>query len=360
MKKILVFLLCGIVSGAVFAQGAKSRWYVQALLGANNTGTETMSIGTFKKNVGFSGSIEGGYEINPYIGVGLNLSQNRLHYMPASESLGFNGTEASLNLNWNLSQTLLRYLDGRKNNIRLYAGVAGIFSSSLAANGYNDDKGRPNDNAFGFRGGVQYERVIKGSWSAMLDAGINVFGDAMDGKPLALLNKAYKGTNDAHVNVMVGVRKYFGYGASRRHRADFKETIWNDIVKRDTTIIKERVEKRHPRDVYSIFFERDKIDIRTSQVSKIQAVADFMKANPEKVVFVFGYADKNTGTTQRNKWLATNRARVIIEQLTNTYGIDPARILTYEQEGDRVQPFAEEEFEKNRATICVITDLERQ
>ena len=83
-----------------------------------------------------------------------------------------------------------------------------------------------------------------------------------------------------------------------------------------------------------------------------------MKAHPEKVVFVFGYADKNTGTTQRNAWLAKNRARVICEQLTGTYGIDSSRIISYDQ-GDKVQPYTEEEFEKNRATICVITDLDR-
>lgn len=359
MKKILVFLFCGIVSGATFAQTAKSKWYGQFQAGVNNAGTENLNIGTFKNNVGFSGSLEGGYEINPYFGVGLNLGYNRLHYIfnNAIRPEGFNAVEASINFNLNLSQTLLGYLDNRKNNIRVYVGIGGAFSADLHDNAYLTGHGTPNDNAFGVRGGLQYERNIGKGFSLMADAGINTYTNKLDGQNLDVKGK--KGGPDSHVNLTLGVRKYFGLGASRRHRADFKETIINRIEKRDTTVIKEKVEKRHPKDVYSIFFDIDKIDIRPAEVAKIQAVADFMKQNPEKVVFVFGYADKNTGTTKRNKWLAENRARVIIEQLVNNYGIEQSRILSYQQEGDQVQPFSEEEFEKNRSTICVITDFVR-
>lgn len=353
MKKFLVFLICGIVSGAAFAQenSSKDRWYVQAEVGVNNTGTETMGIGTFKHNLGFMGNIEGGYEFNPYIGLGLQLAYDRNNYKPA-DYLGFNTLQPSLNLEWNITQTLLGYKENRKNAVRLYAGIAAAWTSTQTG-GYHVDEQTDNGNALGFRAGLQYERNLGKAWGLVVDAGINTLNDKFDQMRDANKNM------DSHLDVAIGVRKYFGFGNSRKRRSDFKETIVNVIEKRDTTVLKEVVEKRHPRDVYSIFFDIDKIDIRPQEVAKIQAVADFMKANPEKVVFVFGYADKNTGTYQRNQWLAKNRARVIIEQLTDTYGIDPSRILSYDQEGDNVQPFTEEEFEKNRATICVITDLVR-
>lgn len=352
MKKFLVFLICGIVSGAALAQenSSKDRWYIQAEVGVTNTGTETMGFGNFSHNIGFMGNIEGGYEFNPYIGLGLQVAYDRNNYKPADYA-GFNTVQPSLNLEWNLTQTILGYKADRKNALRLYAGVATAWTSAQAG-GYHVDTYTDNGAAFGVRAGLQYERNLGNAWGLVVDAGISTLNDKFD--QMTQFKK-----NDSHIDVAIGVRKYFGFGNMRKRRADFKETIVNVIEKRDTTVIKEVVEKRHPKDVYSIFFDIDKIDIRPAEVAKIQAVADFMKANPEKVVFVFGYADKNTGTYQRNQWLAKNRARVIIEQLKNTYGIEESRILSYDQEGDNVQPFSEEEFEKNRATICIITDLVR-
>lgn len=352
MKKFLVFLICGIVSGAAIAQEniSKSGWYIQGLVGANNAGTDNMSIGTFRHNLGLSGSLEGGYLFNPYIGAGLQVQYNRLHLEDNNGARhGFNTLTPSLNLYWDLTNTFLGYIPNRMNHLRLYAGVATAFSSDLQ-DGYVLGDGTDNNNALGYRAGLQYERNLGKQWGFVIDAGINSFNDKLE---------SYKVKNmDSHLNLMVGVRKYFGMGSVRKHRSDYFNEIVNYIEKRDTVRIKEYIEKPAPKDVYSIFFDIDKIDIRTSEVAKIESVARFMKAHPEKVVFVFGYADKNTGTTQRNNWLAKNRARVICEQLIKTYGIDASRIISHDQ-GDRVQPFTEEEYEKNRSTICVITDLVR-
>ena len=353
MKKLLVLFICGIVASTAFAQDniSKNRWYIQGLVGANNTGHENMGIGTFKHNIGFTGGVELGYEFNPYIGLGFQTQYNRLHLQDnTGDRHGFNSIEPSLNVYWNLTNTFLGYKFNRKNALRLYAGFAAAFSSDLQ-DGYYFGDGRDNNSVIGFRGGIQYERALgtKG-WGFVIDAGINSFNDRLES-----YNEFKK--LDSHLNLQIGIRKYFG-GPYRKHRSDFKETIVNYIEKHDTVTVKNIVEKVVPKDVYSIFFDIDQTVIRDSETPKIKAVADFMKAHPEKVVFVFGYADKNTGTTQRNAWLAKNRASVICEQLTGTYGIDSSRIISYDQ-GDKVQPYTEEEFEKNRAVICVITDIIR-
>lgn len=359
MKKILSLLFCGLVSIATFAQstaansevtqmnGNKSRWYLQGLIGANNAGTETMAIGEFSGNIGFMGDLQVGYEFNPYIGLGLQLQYAATHTKWEDKSYALDAVIPSLVFEWNINNTLLGYKEDRKNNFRLYAGIAGAYTGQLFT-GYEKGDRTDNHYALGFRAGLQYERMMKNDWAFVADAGINSFNDKFEHRN--------GGGLDSHVGLQIGFRKYFGRGGKRR--ADFKETIVNYIERHDTTIIKKIEEIRKPKEMYSIFFVIDKIDIQPSEVSKIKAVADFMKAHPEKVVFVFGYADKNTGTKKRNAWLAENRARVICEQLTGTYGIDPSRIISWHQ-GDKVQPFTEEEFEKNRATICVITDLER-
>lgn len=359
MKKTYSLLLFLFIAVYAFAQGTEtsleqksryntnSRWYVQSLIGMNNAGTETMNIGTFNGNLGFIGDLQLGYEVNPYIGVALQLQYACTHTKWEGKSYGLDAIVPSLVFEWNINNTLLGYKADRKNNFRLYAGIAGAYTGQLFT-GY--EKGDKTDNHYtlGFRTGLQYERMLKNNWAFVADAGINSFNDKFEHRR--------EGGLDSHLGLQVGFRKYFG--RSRKNRSDFTETIVNYIDKRDTVVINKIEEIHKPREMYSIFFVIDKIDIRESEVTKIKAVADFMKAHPEKVVFVFGYADKNTGTEKRNAWLAENRARVICEQLTKTYGIDPARIISYHQ-GDKVQPFSEEEFEKNRATICVITDLER-
>lgn len=347
MNKILALLFCSIVSLSVMAEEteSRSRWYLQGLVGLNSAGTESMSIG---KNFGFMGDAEVGYEFNPYIGLGLQIQYANTHAKHTDgNKFGLDAVMPSLNIEWNLTNTFLGYKQGRKNAVRLYAGIATAFTSSLAV-GYEDPDYTGNNGSFGFRAGLQYERALKNNWAFVVDAVINSFNDKFEGYK--------KGGMDSHLGLQVGIRKYFG--THKRRTAFNHETIVNYIERRDTVTIKKIEEVVAPKQMYSIFFVIDKIDIRDSETPKIQAVADFMKAHPEKVVFVFGYADKNTGTKKRNAWLAENRARVICEQLTKTYGIEPSRIISWHQ-GDKVQPFTEEEFEKNRATICVITDLER-
>lgn len=337
----------GVIQKPQSQHNTNSRWYVQALAGINNAGTETMSIGEFSGNIGFIGNLQIGYEINPYIGLGLQFQYARTHTKWDDKSYGLDALIPSLVFEWNINNTLFGYKPDRKNNFRLYAGVAGAYTEQLFT-GYEHGDQTDNHYALGFRTGLQYERMLNNNWAIVADAGINSFNDKFEHR--------CEGGLDSHLGLQVGFRKYFG--RAKKYRSDFTETIVNYIDRHDTVIINKIEEVHKPREMYSIFFDIDKIDIRESEVAKIKAVADFMKAHPEKVVFVFGYADKNTGTKKRNAWLAENRARVICEQLTNTYGIDPVRIISYHQ-GDEVQPFAEEEFEKNRATICVITDLER-
>jgi hypothetical protein len=74
------------------------------------------------------------------------------------------------------------------------------------------------------------------------------------------------------------------------------------------------------------------------------------------VVFILGYADRNTGNERINYYLGKNRSRVVSESLSQHYGIDPARIVTIIEEGDKVQPY-KLNYENNRVAICIVTDF---
>lgn len=354
MKRVFLgILLCGVCSFSAMAQNLQDRWFSQILLGVNNTGTETMSLGHMSNNIGFSNGMSLGYMLNPYMSIYAQATFDRLHSKTPSyasypnTNYSFNSVEPSLNVSWNLTNTFLGYKEDRHHALSLFGGAVGAFTSKLPG-GFTNGYFSHNQTVYGYRAGLEYVRQLNKGWGILLQGVFQSFPDKFEGFT--------DGGMDSHVNLMIGLRKSFG-------KRPESTTVWGEPEVRErvvTEVTRQQVviDREVDKDMYAIFFEIDKIIIRDSQVSKIQAMANYMKDNPKKVVFMFGYADDNTGTKARNKWLAENRARVIKEELVNKYGIDESRIITHHQ-GDVVQPYPEEEFWNNRATVCVVTDLER-
>ena len=100
----------------------------------------------------------------------------------------------------------------------------------------------------------------------------------------------------------------------------------------------------------NVFFTIGSYYIRPAEGEKIEALAEWMKANPDFNVSLVGYADKKTGTPKINETLSANRARVVKERLVKL-GVDESKIMTA-YKGDTVQPFAENA--KNRVVICTL------
>ena len=64
----------------------------------------------------------------------------------------------------------------------------------------------------------------------------------------------------------------------------------------------------------------------------LQYVAEMIKSVPEKKFSVVGYADKQTGTVERNQQLAKQRAQAVYDVLVKQYGV-PANRLTLDSKG---------------------------
>lgn len=67
-------------------------------------------------------------------------------------------------------------------------------------------------------------------------------------------------------------------------------------------------------------------------------MAEYLKANPSQNVVVCGYADKDTGTAEYNMELSQKRAQAVVDELVNTYGINPNR-LSIQYNGSDSQPY---------------------
>ncbi|MCQ2184686.1 MAG: OmpA family protein [Bacteroidales bacterium] len=73
-------------------------------------------------------------------------------------------------------------------------------------------------------------------------------------------------------------------------------------------------------------FQIDKWDISNAQKVNIMAAADFIKTCPDRTFVISGYADKQTATSSRNKFLAEKRVEAVSRVLVNEYGINPNQL----------------------------------
>ncbi|MDE5684494.1 MAG: OmpA family protein, partial [Muribaculaceae bacterium] len=98
-----------------------------------------------------------------------------------------------------------------------------------------------------------------------------------------------------------------------------------------------------------IFFTLNSSKITRENQIKVDALVEYMKANPETSVNVTGYADKATGSSPYNMKLSMRRAQAVATAL-KAAGISESRI-TVDAKGDTEQPFAE--IVKNRVAIAI-------
>ncbi len=83
----------------------------------------------------------------------------------------------------------------------------------------------------------------------------------------------------------------------------------------------------------SVYFDFESAKIRPSEVSKLEAVASWMKSNPGAKLVVEGHCDER-GTAEFNRALGERRAQAAREKLV-ALGVDASRITTISYGKDR-------------------------
>lgn len=83
---------------------------------------------------------------------------------------------------------------------------------------------------------------------------------------------------------------------------------------------------------YLVNFVIDKVEVVNRERVNLGVVAAMMKAKPNQKYLICGYADKHTGTVERNIWLAEHRAKNVYKILTEEFGV-PASQLVLDDKG---------------------------
>lgn len=359
MKKNIITALLMLFTVSAMAQEIDNsyRLYVQAHLNGSYSSNENMRYDpmTFADALSLGGDVAVGYNLNDFWGLYFELAYNKNKgaqdffntpngpvYGKNITGFSYNSIEPSINGSYNLSNGFFGYKPGRRNNWYVEVGFGAAFTSGNNATGPAID---PSNKTVLFgKLGLNYVYNINNWLAFTAHAQGHIFGDDFNGHPdkdVAL---------DGRISLGAGLRVYL-----TKSKKPTREIVYRDdiIVHHDTVRVREEVVV-NDQDVYPIIFQTNKSDIASANTADLAKVAQALKTNPSKVVYVLGYAEKETESTDADK-LASERASVITSELINKYGIDPVRVITH-RIGTQAQPYVNQ-ANKNRATICIITDL---
>lgn len=272
--------------------------------------------------------------------------------------------QANVDAMLNLSNFFVPYTRDKVFNMYMLLGAGYVHTFK------NDDMNMTATNSIVPRAGLQFDFRLSRVVSLNLEAMGNLMSDDFNG--------IVRGTKyDATVDVMAGLTfKLGGKGFKVVDVIDPTEAnrLVNEIRaqqslvgERDMTIgqkdreisslkaqlaEKPKVIVEEPQEEIVmnavVVFKIGRSELQDNQEINIYNAAKYFQDNPNMNIRIVGYADRSTGNPTINQRLSEERAEAVRRVLVNKYNIDASRITT-EGGGDKVQPFANDEW--NRVAI---------
>ena len=151
-------------------------------------------------------------------------------------------------------------------------------------------------------------------------AGVKINFDVKNGAKKAEPARTVYVTDNAEVDRL--------NGEVNRLRAE-NDQLRNRKAEKETVTVKEKEYVTYP---YLVTFDLAKTDITNQETVNLEGIAKMIKSTPNAKFSVVGYADKGTGTAEKNAQLAKDRAQNVYNMLTQKYGV-PASRLTMDSKG---------------------------
>ena len=360
MRKIrcmLAVMAMAIGTGVAYAGEGNSekdyRPYPHMFFGLNGGAQVSFTHYDFSKLITPSYGVSFGAYFNPVIGARLHVSgyENKGGIKSLNETYDFNTVTGSADLLLNVTN-MFRSDKDRVFNLILLGGVglAGAWDNddfhALAAKAAENYPMAWQDRrlSHNVRLGMQLDFNIAKHFGLNLELAANNRADRINSKTTD--------RNDWAATASLGLIFKFGQKKTEKMAeepvpvaeewATRTDTVWyDDITYRD---VPEKVTYED-----NIYYK-----IRLSEpdpASKIQKIADFVKAHKNCSVQVTAYADKATGTPELNMQYSKERAEKVVAALVKA-GVSRS-VITSEYKGDTVQPVAEND--KNRVAIVKVT-----
>ena len=353
---MLAVMAMAIGTGVAYAGEGNSekdyRPYPHMFFGLNGGAQVSFTHYDFSKLITPSYGVSFGAYFNPVIGARLHVSgyENKGGIKSLNETYDFNTVTGSADLLLNVTN-MFRSDKDRVFNLILLGGVglAGAWDNddfhALAAKAAENYPMAWQDRrlSHNVRLGMQLDFNIAKHFGLNLELAANNRADRINSKTTD--------RNDWAATASLGLIFKFGQKKTEKMAeepvpvaeewATRTDTVWyDDITYRD---VPEKVTYED-----NIYYK-----IRLSEpdpASKIQKIADFVKAHKNCSVQVTAYADKATGTPELNMQYSKERAEKVVAALVKA-GVSRS-VITSEYKGDTVQPFAENDKNREPARVA--------
>ena len=225
----------------------------------------------------------------------------------------------------NLSNLFCGYNESRVWNVILYAG-GGL------ARTYNHDGERGN--TISFNGGLQ----SKWRLGSHVDLNLTVRGAVLDDNFDGEVSTEHNHKFDGILGGTLGLT--FKLGKQGWNRSSSTTTYITDDAEinrlngelNNLRAENNRLKNQKPTEKivtfpYMVNFVKDKVDVVNRERVNLSTLAEMIKSTPNKKYSVIGYADKQTGSVERNAWLAENRAKNVYDVLVNEFNVNPNQLV---------------------------------
>lgn len=363
---LTVGCLCASAQEAKTVEKYNPHWYVQAQAGMQHTLGEIDDVNS--PNI----QIAAGYNFNKYFGlrlaVGAWQSKGGVTVRNTEYKYKWNYVAPALTAHLDLTNALFGFNPKRIVDFGVFAGVAlnigfnngeaadiqsflhttypeiqpaqAIYMGKL----WTGTKVKPVGQ-FGANLDFNVSRRVK----IGVEANCNFLSDSYNSKRSSNV--------DWYFNVLAGVKVALGKTTkkvpvepvlSATTATAVANTIEKIVEKHDTIYI----EKQTPAESIrrDIFFTITKHDISSTEMKKVEDLAQYLNKYPKAKITITGYADKGTGHSAINSKYARNRAEIVAKVLKEKFGISADRI-TVDSKGDTEQPYSINEL--NRVSICI-------
>ena len=344
----------------------------------------TIGETAFKDLISPAGALSLGYQFNPTLGLRFNVAgyQGKGAVVAPLEVYKFNYLQGAFDLTLNLAQ-LLGYKHDRVFNPYIFVGGGAAYGFKNGAN--NVTKTNPKE-YFALlweknmitpvgRLGIGADFRLSDAVALTLELNDNILSDKFNSKKV--------GHPDFQFNALAGLKVNFGKttrpcakylaelaaaeAAAAAEKARLEAEKAAKLAAEKAAAEKAAAEKAladklaaekaaaeklaaEMRQV-NTFFTINSYVISDEEAAKLVRYIDWLKANPDVNIAIAGHADKGTGTKRINQKLSEQRAAAVKAFLTER-GIAESRIVSVVANGDRIQPF--EENDLNRVVISTI------
>ena len=389
LKSLTLILAAVLGAHSAFAQQSTTdpsvefnpHWYGQIQGGVGYTIGET----AFKSLISPAGALSVGYQFNPNWGARFVVSgyQGKGNVVAPLEVYKFNYLQGAVDVTLDLANLICGYNHQRVVSPYLLAGVG-------AAYGFNNGAAKVEktvpEQYFALlwdksmitpvgRFGAGVEFHLTQAIALSLEVNGNVLSDRFNSKKV--------GHPDFQYNALAGLK--FNFGKSTRpcakyfaeiaaaeaaaaalkaqkeaeeaarlaaEKAAAEKAAAEKAAAEKAAAEKAAAEKlaAEMRQINTFFLINSSV-ISDEEAAKLDRYIDWLKANPEVNLAIAGHADKGTGNKRINQKLSDQRAAAVKDYLMER-GIAESRILSVVGNGDRVQPF--EENDLNRVVISTV------